>query len=109
MRRLFLLLCLLFPFALHAQSPVVQAQSPVVAVLRLDTTVQPVSAGYLQRGLDAAAAEHATAVLIEMNTPGGLLDSMREMVHGILNSPVPVIVYVNPAASRAGSAGFFLL
>ena len=44
-----------------------------------------------------------------MNTPGGLLDSMRDMVHSILTSPVPVIVFVDPAGSRAGSAGFFLL
>jgi membrane-bound serine protease (ClpP class) len=47
--------------------------------------------------------------LIEINTPGGLLDSMRQMVGKIIASPVPVIVYVAPSGSRAGSAGFFLL
>ena len=82
---------------------------PEVAVIHLDTTIQPVSADYLQRALDRAAAEHAAAALVLMDTPGGLLVSMREMVHSILVSPVPVIIYVSPVGSRAGSAGFFLL
>ncbi len=82
---------------------------PVVTVIHLDTTIQPVSAEYLQRGLDEARDAHAQAALVLMNTPGGLLESMRVMVHSILASPVPVIVYVAPAGSRAGSAGFFLL
>ncbi len=87
----------------------VMAEQPIVTVIHLDGTIQPVSAGYLQRGLDAARDAHAQAALVLMNTPGGLLESMREMVHSILISPVPVIVYVAPAGSRAGSAGFFLL
>lgn len=85
------------------------AETPTVAVIHLDTTIQPVSAAYLQRALDVAAHDHAAAALVMMNTPGGLLDSMREMVHSVLVSPVPVIVYVAPAGSRAGSAGFFIL
>src|ERR1700729_908128 len=86
-----------------------QAQQPRVIVIHLDDTIQPVSADYMERGLNAAAAQHANAVLIEINTPGGLLDSMRQMVSKVLASPVPVIVYVAPSGSRAGSAGFFLL
>jgi membrane-bound serine protease (ClpP class) len=82
---------------------------PEVAVIHLDTTIQPVSADYLQRALDRAAKQHAAAALVMMDTPGGLLVSMRKMVHSILVSPVPVIVYVAPIGSRAGSAGFFLL
>jgi membrane-bound serine protease (ClpP class) len=93
---------LLFPVALCAQQP-------TILKLTLRDTIQPVSAGYIERGLQEAAATHADAVLIEMDTPGGLLDSMRSMVQDILQSPVPVIVYVAPAGSRAGSAGFFLL
>jgi membrane-bound serine protease (ClpP class) len=84
-------------------------QNPEVVVIHLDDTIQPISADYMARGLDLAAAQHANAVLIEINTPGGLLDSMRQMVSRILASPVPVIVYVAPSGSRAGSAGFFLL
>jgi membrane-bound serine protease (ClpP class) len=86
-----------------------RAERPRVIVLHLNDTIQPISADYLARGLDAAAAQHAGAVLIDINTPGGLLASMRQMVSKILASPVPVIVYVAPSGSRAGSAGFFLL
>jgi membrane-bound serine protease (ClpP class) len=84
-------------------------QSPEVVVIHLNDTVQPISADYMARGLDFATAQHAGAVLIEIDTPGGLLDSMRQMVSRILASPVPVIAYVAPSGSRAGSAGFFLL
>ena len=52
---------------------------------------------------------NADAVLIELNTPGGLVDSTRDIIQKILASPVPVIVYVAPAGARAASAGFFLL
>jgi membrane-bound serine protease (ClpP class) len=86
-----------------------QAQQPRVILIHLNDTVQPISADYMARGLDAAAAQHANAVLMEINTPGGLLESMRQMVSKIIASPVPVIVYVAPSGSRAGSAGFFLL
>ena len=63
----------------------------------------------MPRGLKYAADTHAEAIIIELDTPGGLLDSTRNMVRQILDSPVPVIVYVGPSGSRAGSAGFFLL
>ena len=86
-----------------------QAEQPRVVLIRLNDTIQPISADYVARGMDAAAAQHASAVLIEINTPGGLLDSMRQMVSKVIASPVPVIVYVAPSGSRAGSAGFFLL
>jgi membrane-bound serine protease (ClpP class) len=83
--------------------------SPIILKLTLHDTIQPVSAGYVERGLAYAAEIHASAVLIELDTPGGLLDSTRDMVQHILQSPVPVIIFVSPAGSRAGSAGFFLL
>ena len=85
------------------------AATPQVVVLHLDDTIQPISEQYLIRGLAQAAALHADAVLVELNTPGGLLTSTRSMVHAILESPTPVILYVTPSGSRAGSAGFFLL
>ena len=88
---------------------VAQAQQPRVILIHLDDTIQPISADYMARALDAGAAQHANAVLVEVNTPGGLLESMRQMVSKIIASPVPVIVYVAPSGSRAGSAGFFLL
>lgn len=94
----------LFPLTLLAA----RAQ-PTVVKLTLHDTVQPISAAYLQRGLDYAASQHASAVLLSLGTPGGLLTSMREMVSAIERSPVPVIVYIEPTGARAGSAGFFLL
>lgn len=86
-----------------------KAQQHVVDKLVLDQTIQPVSAGMLDRAIARANSDGASALLIEMNTPGGLVDSMRTMAGAILSSRVPVIVYVAPAGARAGSAGFFLL
>jgi membrane-bound serine protease (ClpP class) len=85
------------------------AEQPVVDKLVLSDTIQPVSAGQLDRAIAHANSDGAQALLIELNTPGGLLDSMRAMAGAILGSRVPVIVYVAPAGSRAGSAGFYLL
>jgi membrane-bound serine protease (ClpP class) len=99
-----LLLLLLFFIA-----PLLRAQTPTVLKLTLHDTIQPVTAGYLERGLTAAADQHAAAVLISLGTPGGLLSSTRAIVTDFEHSPVPVIVYISPAGSRAGSAGFFLL
>ena len=82
---------------------------PTVLKLTLHDTIQPISAGYIQRGLDEARQRNASAVLISLGTPGGLLDSTRSIVQSIERSPVPVIVYISPAGSRAGSAGFFIL
>jgi membrane-bound serine protease (ClpP class) len=96
-------LALLAP--LRAQSPA----APVVVKLTIHDTIQPITADYLQRGLNEAAQMHAQAVLVSMGTPGGLLSSTRDMVAAIEASPVPVIVFIEPAGSRAGSAGFFLL
>jgi membrane-bound serine protease (ClpP class) len=75
----------------------------------LDDTIQPVSAGQLDRALARANSDGSAALLIEMDTPGGLVDSMRHMAGAILSSRVPVIIYIAPAGARAGSAGFFLL
>ena len=85
------------------------AARPVVVVLRLDDTIQPIAEDYFNRALDHAAQIKAEALLIELNTPGGLLSTTRNMVGRIGASPVPVIVYVAPEGARAGSAGFFLL
>jgi len=85
------------------------AQQPVVERIVLKDTIQPVSEGMLQRALKRSNDAGAAALLIEMDTPGGLVDSMRGMAGAILQSRVPVIVFVAPSGARAGSAGFFLL
>jgi membrane-bound serine protease (ClpP class) len=75
----------------------------------VNDTIQPITEEYISRGLDAARNNHDEAVLVELYTPGGLETSMREIITKILNSPVPVIVYVTPTGGRAASAGFFIL
>src|SRR5580698_5143852 len=85
------------------------AQQPIVDKLVLSDTIQPITAGGLDRAIAKANADGAQALLVELNTPGGLLESTRGMVGAMLNSRVPVIVYVAPAGARAGSAGFYLL
>ncbi|MDR3774934.1 MAG: nodulation protein NfeD [Terracidiphilus sp.] len=85
------------------------APQPVVEKLVLSDTIQPITAGQLDRAIAKANSDGAQALLVEMDTPGGLLDSMRSMAGAILSAKVPVIVFVAPAGSRAGSAGFYLL
>ncbi|GAC1415171.1 MAG: nodulation protein NfeD [Acidobacteriaceae bacterium] len=97
------------PLSAQAAGAGVSTSQPTVVKLTLHDTVQPITAGYLARGLNHAAEIHAQAVLISLGTPGGLLASTREMVSAIEASPVPVIVFIEPSGSRAGSAGFFLL
>ena len=75
----------------------------------VDDTIQPISEEYIARGIAEAARRNAQAVLIEINTPGGLVDSTRQIIEHITTSPVPVIIYVTPSGSRAASAGFFIL
>ncbi len=83
--------------------------APVVDKFVLDDTIQPVSASQFERALTQAGSDGAQALLVQMDTPGGLVESMRAIVGNILRSRVPVIVYVSPSGARAGSAGFFIL
>ena len=84
------------------------SQARVVTVLTLDGAIDQISARYLLRGLDRAARDHAELAVIQMNTPGGMGQSMDDIVAHILASPVPVAVYVTPQGARAASAGVFL-
>jgi membrane-bound serine protease (ClpP class) len=77
--------------------------------IHIDGTIHPIAAEQVSRAIDAAQARHASALLIEINTPGGLLDSTREIVGKIEASSVPVILFVGPSGARAASAGFFIL
>jgi membrane-bound serine protease (ClpP class) len=87
---------------------VLPSQAQVLRVT-IDDTIQPISAEYISRAIDEARRTNAQAVLIEMNTPGGLISSTREIIEKITSSPVPVIVYVTPSGGHAGSAGIFIL
>jgi len=96
--------------ALHALCfflPLLPVAQTVVS-LKIDGAINPVTAGYIHRGIEKARNENAECLLIELNTPGGLLKSTRVIVGDLLESPVPVIVYVSPPGAQAGSAGVFI-
>jgi len=97
--------------AFAAISPLLFALTTHAAVLRITVNdmIHPISDEYIGRALSEAARAHDSAVVIDLSTPGGLLDSTRSIVEKLMTSPVPVIIYVAPAGSRAASAGFFLL
>ncbi|HKD92664.1 MAG TPA: nodulation protein NfeD [Terriglobales bacterium] len=84
------------------------ASAQIVRVV-LNDTIQPITREVIDRAIDNAAQQNAQAVLIELSTPGGLVDSTRDIIQKILGSKVPVIVYVAPSGARAASAGFYIL
>lgn len=94
-----LLVFFCLPFLLIAQK---------VVSIRIDATINPAIADYIHRGIQKAGKENASCLLIHLNTPGGLLKSTRVIVSDILQSPVPVVVYVSPGGAHAGSAGVFI-
>jgi membrane-bound serine protease (ClpP class) len=83
--------------------------APTVPVLHVENAIGPATSNYVARALRKAAAEKAPLVVIEMDTPGGLDGSMREIIQEILRSPMPVVTYVSPSGGRAASAGAFIL
>lgn len=97
-RRL-LILCLLIP---------VICRSAEIHHIKIDGAINPVSSEYLSRAIERAESEHAALLIVEMDTPGGLMTSMRKMVKEMLSAEVPIAVYVSPSGARAGSAGVFI-
>lgn len=85
-----------------------RAANQSIHVLRVEGTIVPVVADYIERGIEKAEDENALACIIELDTPGGLLDSTERIVQEIMNADVPVIVYVSPKGAWAASAGTFI-
>src|ERR1700756_709093 len=85
------------------------AASAEVLKVVVNDTIQPISGEYIARAIEEAAHRKDQAILIEINTPGGMVSSTREIIEKITSSPVPVIVYITPAGGHAGSAGIFIL
>jgi len=83
--------------------------TPRVVEIPINGVIQPFLADFVDEGLASAASEHASLVLLTMNTPGGLDTAMRDIIQHIISSPVPVAAYVAPSGSRAASAGFYIL
>ena len=90
--------------------PLLATASPApVTVLTIDGAVSPASADYFARGLKRATENGSTLVVLKMDTPGGLDTAMRDIIKGILASPIPVATYVFPSGARAASAGTYIL
>jgi membrane-bound serine protease (ClpP class) len=107
--RIFFLVWMVIPLATGLGGSLVAAVSPTtVEILTVDGTIVPVVVDYIDRGITRAEEIDATVLIIELNTPGGLLDSTRKIVERILNATVPVVVYVSPSGGRAASAGAFI-
>jgi membrane-bound serine protease (ClpP class) len=85
------------------------AAAPKVIAVDIDGVIHPITVDVLSHALDQASSQNAAAVLLRLNTPGGLLDATRQMNEKIVASRVPVIAYVTPSGGRAASAGFFIL
>lgn len=109
--RLFVLRTWLIGLCMLGLAQPASAQPPEGAVYLAEVRgiINPPMSNYILRVLDDAADNSAALVVLEMDTPGGLIDSMREITQGILASPVPVAVYVSPPGARAASAGLFIL
>ena len=101
----FLGLFLVFLFSCFFVSA--ETEAPVY-ILRINGPINPVVADYIDDGIKEALAQNAQAVIIQMDTPGGLMDSMHQIIRGMLNAPLPVIVFVGPSGARAASAGVFI-
>jgi len=85
------------------------AAPPRVLRIDVDQVIHPLTTEVIAHGLDQASRERADAVLIRLNTPGGLMTAMQEIIQKIVASPVPVVTFVGPSGGRAASAGFMIL
>ncbi|HEX5738502.1 MAG TPA: nodulation protein NfeD [Hydrogenophaga sp.] len=105
-------MCLIRAFALLlglVLLPALPARAATVPVLTVEGAIGPASADYVVRGIAQAAKDGAPLLVLQMDTPGGLDLSMRQIIQAIMASPVPVVSYVTPAGSRAASAGTYIL
>jgi membrane-bound serine protease (ClpP class) len=102
---LFIFISSLLVFPLPALTA---SSEPEVLVITMDGVINPVASEYIEKGIGRANRMHARALVIELDTPGGLDTSMRSIVKAIIGSAVPVVVYVSPSGARDASAGVFI-
>ncbi len=103
MRRIVLLAIALTFLAPSAES------APKVVAVDIDGMVHPITVEIIAAAISQAKTQNASLVLVRLNTPGGLMEAMRQIIEKIVSSPVPVVTYVAPSGGRAASAGFFIL
>jgi membrane-bound serine protease (ClpP class) len=80
-----------------------------IKILRIEESINPGTAAFLARGAKQAVEEDAVLLVVELDTPGGLVTSMRTMIKTIMNAPIPVVVFVSPSGAQAASAGVFVV
>jgi membrane-bound serine protease (ClpP class) len=102
----FPLICLLFFLSLAV--PGHSEDKAPVFVAEVEGIINPATAKFIIESIDQTVKEGGQCLIIELDTPGGLMDSMRNIVKKILASPIPIIVYVGPSGARAASAGVFI-
>lgn len=96
---LYFVFLLIFPLPAWCQN---------IVLIKVDGDINQVSASFIHEGIEKATREKSQCLIIELNTPGGLLESTRSIVSDILSSPIPIVVYVSPSGAHAGSAGVFI-
>ena len=89
-------------------APAPAAPPNKIYLINVDAPITPVVSEYIIKSIDTASRNRAEAIIIQLDTPGGLVDSMREIVKKMLSADIPVVVYVAPAGARAASAGVFI-
>jgi membrane-bound serine protease (ClpP class) len=105
-RRKFILFLILFAgLSLAFQPARAQTEAPLALVMTADGPIMPPMLEYIKRGIEVAKRRNAEVLVIQLNTPGGSIDTMLEIIHAIRSSSVPVVVYVAPKNAIAGSAG----
>src|SRR5262245_5651839 len=97
----------LYP-ALAGSSPAQGSSTGIAYSIQLQATIDPATAKWISSALDDAESQHAKLVIIRLDTPGGLSDSMRSIIEDMGAAPMPVVVYVYPSNARAGSAGAYI-
>jgi membrane-bound serine protease (ClpP class) len=85
------------------------AAAPKVVAVNVEGVVHPITTEIVGNAIALAKRESATLIILRLNTPGGLMDAMRDTIAEIVSSPIPVVTYVAPSGGRSASAGFFLL
>lgn len=122
MKRFVAILSVTIPLAAYAAAPTTSVSSPTprptapsssaskrtVRLIKVDGSINPATADFIYESIAAAESESSAALIIELDTPGGLLESAKNIVKRLLGAPIPVIVYVSPSGSGAVSAGVFV-
>jgi membrane-bound serine protease (ClpP class) len=108
MKKITLICLAVIFFVLFLGTWMLSASPPHANLINIDGPIGPITARIIEKAIDTSVEDSAEVLIIELNTPGGLDESMRIITRKILNAEVPVIVYVSPSGSRAASAGVFI-